>query len=387
MIQALPAIVERHPEVLYTIAGRTHPDVAHREGEQYRVSLEQAVLQLGLESYVEFDDRFLTVGEIADLLAATDVFVTPYRGRSKSRQVRSPMPLQRVAASSRRPTGTRRTCLPRAPAKSCRSLIRRRSPTPCVATSKSLSDSPRPGQRHAPRRRSSRGRRWQSRPRRFCEKPWSWRRAAADRWFDCDPRLVNIRTDHLLTLVDDVGDRAARAWSDSKSPERLLRRRRRATGGCRARTRPSRRRAGLDVDRLPLAGVPPGRDRRAGRDAELHGLRSPLARRASPRRPCRPLRLGARRHPLDRLGARRRGAYAPIARCDRRDLGEAMSLRTGAYAALGLARLDADRLAARAATTNASRRPACERLRGAASTIGAGSRTGSPTTTPAFHTR
>ena len=34
VIEALPAIVERHPEVLYLIAGRTHPEVAHREGER-----------------------------------------------------------------------------------------------------------------------------------------------------------------------------------------------------------------------------------------------------------------------------------------------------------------------------------------------------------------
>lgn len=79
MIQALPAIVERHPEVLYVIAGRTHPNIAHREGEKYRLTLEEAARDLGLEGHVEFDDRFLSVDEIADLLAATDVFVTPYR--------------------------------------------------------------------------------------------------------------------------------------------------------------------------------------------------------------------------------------------------------------------------------------------------------------------
>lgn len=79
MIEALPAIVERHPEVLYVVAGRTHPGVARRDGERYRLSLEQAVLDGGLEDHVEFDDRFLSVDEIADLLAATDVFVTPYR--------------------------------------------------------------------------------------------------------------------------------------------------------------------------------------------------------------------------------------------------------------------------------------------------------------------
>jgi hypothetical protein len=83
VIAALPSIVERHPEVLYVIAGRTHPDVAHREGERYRLTLEQAVIDLGLEDHVEFDDRFLAIEEIADLLAATDVFVTPYSGREQ----------------------------------------------------------------------------------------------------------------------------------------------------------------------------------------------------------------------------------------------------------------------------------------------------------------
>ncbi|MBA3348608.1 MAG: glycosyltransferase, partial [Actinobacteria bacterium] len=83
VIQALPAVIERHPEVLYVIAGQTHPDIARREGERYRVTLEQAVVDLGLEDHVEFDDRFLSVGDIADLLAATDVFVTPYRGREQ----------------------------------------------------------------------------------------------------------------------------------------------------------------------------------------------------------------------------------------------------------------------------------------------------------------
>ena len=82
-IEALPAIIERHPEVLYLIAGRTHPQIARREGEQYRLMLERKVVDLGLDDHVEFDDRFLSVDELADLLAATDVFVTPYRNREQ----------------------------------------------------------------------------------------------------------------------------------------------------------------------------------------------------------------------------------------------------------------------------------------------------------------
>ena len=61
------------------IAGRTHPDVARREGERYRLTLERAVVDLDLVDHVEFDDRYLPVDDIADLLAETDLFVTPYR--------------------------------------------------------------------------------------------------------------------------------------------------------------------------------------------------------------------------------------------------------------------------------------------------------------------
>ncbi len=83
VIEALPAMIERHPEIVYTIAGRTHPDVARREGERYRLMLERRVVELGLSAHVEFDDRFLSIDELADLLASTDVFVTPYASREQ----------------------------------------------------------------------------------------------------------------------------------------------------------------------------------------------------------------------------------------------------------------------------------------------------------------
>jgi glycosyltransferase involved in cell wall biosynthesis len=82
-LAALPSIVERHPEVFYLVAGRTHPQVARREGEQYRLKLERLVVELGLGAHVAFDDRFLSIDQLADLLAATDVFVTPYANREQ----------------------------------------------------------------------------------------------------------------------------------------------------------------------------------------------------------------------------------------------------------------------------------------------------------------
>jgi glycosyltransferase involved in cell wall biosynthesis len=84
VLEALPAILEEHPETHYVIAGQTHPGVAQREGERYRLSLQHLVSQLGLEQHVEFDDRFLTVTEIGDLLAATSLFVTPYLDRDQA---------------------------------------------------------------------------------------------------------------------------------------------------------------------------------------------------------------------------------------------------------------------------------------------------------------
>jgi glycosyltransferase involved in cell wall biosynthesis len=83
VLEALPRMIDRHPEIVYTIAGRTHPDVSRREGERYRLMLERRVLELELGDHVEFDDRFLTIDELADLLAATEVFLTPYRNREQ----------------------------------------------------------------------------------------------------------------------------------------------------------------------------------------------------------------------------------------------------------------------------------------------------------------
>jgi glycosyltransferase involved in cell wall biosynthesis len=82
-IAAVSQLRIRHPEVLLVVAGRTHPDVVRREGEAYRVGLEQRVRELGLVDHVSFDDRFLDISELAELLAATDVFVTAYTAREQ----------------------------------------------------------------------------------------------------------------------------------------------------------------------------------------------------------------------------------------------------------------------------------------------------------------
>ncbi|MEO6714573.1 MAG: glycosyltransferase [Mycobacteriales bacterium] len=82
-IKALPAIVEKHPEVLYLVAGQTHPEVVNLEGERYRLELERLVEDLGMTDNVHFLDKFLTVDELAVLLGRTDIYVTPYLSREQ----------------------------------------------------------------------------------------------------------------------------------------------------------------------------------------------------------------------------------------------------------------------------------------------------------------
>ncbi len=82
-IQALPAVVERHPDVLYLVAGQTHPEVIRAEGEQYRLSLQRLVRDLGLHHHVQFLDRFLSTDELGILLSSTDLYLTPYRSREQ----------------------------------------------------------------------------------------------------------------------------------------------------------------------------------------------------------------------------------------------------------------------------------------------------------------
>ena len=82
-ISALPAIVAKHPDVLYLIAGQTHPEVVKAEGESYRLGLERLVRDLDLSDHVHFLDRFFTVEELAVLLSSTDLYLTPYRSREQ----------------------------------------------------------------------------------------------------------------------------------------------------------------------------------------------------------------------------------------------------------------------------------------------------------------
>jgi glycosyltransferase involved in cell wall biosynthesis len=83
-IRALPAIVDQHPDTVYLIAGATHPGVAKFHGERYREFLVELAEELGVASNVRFFDAFFTDDEVAALLAASTVYLTPYLGTEQS---------------------------------------------------------------------------------------------------------------------------------------------------------------------------------------------------------------------------------------------------------------------------------------------------------------
>jgi glycosyltransferase involved in cell wall biosynthesis len=84
VIEALPAIAARHPEVVYIVLGATHPHVKERSGEVYRLGLAARAARLGVEDHVIFHDRFVSSTELADFLAASDIYVTPYLNMEQS---------------------------------------------------------------------------------------------------------------------------------------------------------------------------------------------------------------------------------------------------------------------------------------------------------------
>ncbi len=203
-VAALPEIVKRHPEVVYVIAGRTHPDVARREGERYRLSLERAVVDLEIADHVEFDDRYLPVDEIADLLAETDLFVTPYREQEQISSGALSFGIAAGCAAVSTPYWYAQDLL----ASGAGELVPFADPAALAeAVCRFVEEPERLEAARAEARRIGGDLAWPSVAqataavlREAVERAPRRRTAGA-----VDPQLVNIRTDHLRTLVDDAG--------------------------------------------------------------------------------------------------------------------------------------------------------------------------------------
>ena len=79
VIRALPAILAKHPNVVYIVSGVTHPHIRKREGERYREELLALAEQLGVASKLLLVNRFVSAEELVEHVGAADIYITPYR--------------------------------------------------------------------------------------------------------------------------------------------------------------------------------------------------------------------------------------------------------------------------------------------------------------------
>ncbi len=78
VIEALPAVLAKYPNVVYIIVGATHPHVIRNEGESYRLSLQRLAHEKGVEANVIFYNRFVSPEELVQFISASDIYITPY---------------------------------------------------------------------------------------------------------------------------------------------------------------------------------------------------------------------------------------------------------------------------------------------------------------------
>jgi glycosyltransferase involved in cell wall biosynthesis len=78
VISALPDVIDKHPNVLYMVVGKTHPNVLRHAGEEYRNYLQRLVKTLDLNDHVVFLNEFVDEHKLFKYLSACDIYITPY---------------------------------------------------------------------------------------------------------------------------------------------------------------------------------------------------------------------------------------------------------------------------------------------------------------------
>jgi len=75
VLYALPEIVNKNPEVIYLVLGKTHPEIIKREGEKYRNMLMNIVQKLHLENNVLFINEYLELNKLLEYLTLSDIYL------------------------------------------------------------------------------------------------------------------------------------------------------------------------------------------------------------------------------------------------------------------------------------------------------------------------
>ncbi|WKL43427.1 glycosyltransferase [Flavobacterium sp. ZE23DGlu08] len=75
VLQALPEIVKKNPEVVFLVIGKTHPEIIRQDGEMYRNSLINIVQELHLENNVIFINEYLQLWQLLEYLTLSDIYL------------------------------------------------------------------------------------------------------------------------------------------------------------------------------------------------------------------------------------------------------------------------------------------------------------------------
>lgn len=78
VIKALPDLCVAHPDIVYIVLGKTHPNVERLYGQAYRDSLRQLAQQLNVDKHLLFISDFVSENELYDYLTLCDLYITPY---------------------------------------------------------------------------------------------------------------------------------------------------------------------------------------------------------------------------------------------------------------------------------------------------------------------
>ena len=74
-LEAMPAIIKVHPDALFLVIGKTHPNIIKENGEKYRQKLQGRVQELGLQNNVQFINKYLPLPELLEYLQLTDIYL------------------------------------------------------------------------------------------------------------------------------------------------------------------------------------------------------------------------------------------------------------------------------------------------------------------------
>jgi glycosyltransferase involved in cell wall biosynthesis len=83
VIKALLKVVEKYPEVLYMVLGKTHPNVLRYSGEEYRIYLLRLIKSLNLGNHVFFLNEFINQKELFKYLSISDIYISPYMNEAQ----------------------------------------------------------------------------------------------------------------------------------------------------------------------------------------------------------------------------------------------------------------------------------------------------------------